>query len=114
MQVSPADLSAVAGAERSAHPDRNQASGADLDQEASVELNLIGKRVEEAIEESDVFIDQSLLSGTRAVRIIHGFGTGRLRHALRDYLRKHPGVKSIRPGGEREGGDGATIAVLDV
>lgn len=114
MQVSPADLSAVAGAERSAHPGRSPASGADLDQEASVELNLIGKRVEEAIEESDVFIDQSLLSGTRAVRIIHGFGTGRLRHALRDYLRKHPGVKSIRPGGEREGGDGATIAVLDV
>ncbi len=114
MQVSPDDLVALASTEPEKRSRRGETAGADLDHEATVELNLIGKRVEEAIDESDVFIDQSLLAGTKAVRIIHGFGTGRLRQALRDYLRKHPGVKSFRPGGEREGGDGATIAILDV
>ena len=77
------------------------------------ELNLIGHRVEEALDESDRFLDRALLEGKQAVRIIHGFGTGTLRKALRDHLRKHPAVKSWRPGAENEGGDGATIAVLD-
>ncbi len=79
----------------------------------SAELNLIGQRVDEALEESDKFLDRALLEGKQAVRIIHGFGTGALRKAVRDHLRKHPAVKSWRPGNENEGGDGATVAVLD-
>jgi len=79
----------------------------------SAELNLIGQRVDDALEESDKFLDRALLEGKQAVRIIHGFGTGTLRRAIREHLRKHPAVKSWRPGGENEGGDGATIAVLD-
>lgn len=79
----------------------------------TAELNLIGQRVDEALDESDRFLDRALLEGKQAVRIIHGFGTGKLRQAVRDYLRKHPAVKSWRPGGENEGGDGATIAVLE-
>lgn len=78
----------------------------------SAELNLIGSRVEEALEASDKFLDRALLEGKQAVRIIHGFGTGKLRAAVREYLRKHPAVESWRPGEENEGGDGATIAVL--
>lgn len=80
----------------------------------SSELNLIGQRVEDALEESDKFLDRSLMEGRGAVRLIHGFGTGALRKALREHLRKHPAVRSWRKGDEREGGDGATIAVLDV
>jgi len=82
--------------------------------EASIgaELNLIGQRVDDAIEASDKFLDRALLEGKQAVRIIHGFGTGTLRKALREHLRKHPAVTSWRPGDENEGGDGATIAVL--
>jgi DNA mismatch repair protein MutS2 len=79
----------------------------------SAELNLIGARVDEALDASDKFLDRALLEGKQAVRIIHGFGTGTLRKAVRDHLRKHPAVRSWRPGGENEGGDGATIAVLD-
>ena len=79
----------------------------------SAELNLVGQRVDDALEESDKFLDRALLEGKAAVRIIHGFGTGKLRSAIRDYLRKHPAVKSWRPGAENEGGDGATIAVLE-
>lgn len=79
----------------------------------SAELNLIGQRVDDALEESDKFLDRALLEGKAAVRIIHGFGTGTLRKAIREHLRKHPAVKSWRPGADNEGGDGATIAVLD-
>lgn len=79
----------------------------------AAELNLIGQRVDDALEESDKFLDRALLEGKSAVRIIHGFGTGTLRKAIRDYLRKHPAVKSWRPGADNEGGDGATIAMLD-
>src|SRR5438477_749618 len=78
----------------------------------AAELNLIGQRVEDALEESDKFLDRALLDGKQAVRIIHGFGTGTLRRALREHLRKHPAVTSWRPGDENEGGDGATIAML--
>ncbi len=81
--------------------------------EVSAELNLIGQRVDDALEESDKFLDRALLEGKQAVRIIHGFGTGTLRKAVREHLRRHPAVKSWRPGGENEGGDGATIAVLE-
>ena len=79
----------------------------------AAELNLIGARVEEALEASDKFLDRALLEGKQAVRIIHGFGTGTLRKAVREHLRRHPAVKSWRPGGENEGGDGATIALLE-
>jgi len=79
----------------------------------SAELNLIGQRVDDALDESDKFLDRALLEGKQAVRIIHGFGTGTLRKAIREHLRKHPAVRSWRPGADNEGGDGATIAVLD-
>ncbi len=79
----------------------------------SAELNLIGQRVDDALEESDKFLDRALMEGKQAVRIIHGFGTGTLRKAIREHLRKHPAVKSWRPGAENEGGDGATVAVLE-
>ncbi|HEX7151781.1 MAG TPA: Smr/MutS family protein [Thermoanaerobaculia bacterium] len=92
--------------------DRGASSGGSDVAVVSAELNLIGQRVDDALEESDRFIDRALLEGKEAVRIIHGFGTGTLRKAVREYLRKHPGVKSWRAGGENEGGDGATIAVL--
>jgi DNA mismatch repair protein MutS2 len=78
----------------------------------SAELNLIGQRVDDALEESDRFLDRALLEGKQAVRIIHGFGTGTLRKAIREHLRKHPAVKSWRPGADNEGGDGATVVEL--
>jgi DNA mismatch repair protein MutS2 len=87
--------------------------GSDVAVVVSAELNLIGQRVDDALDESDRFLDRALLEGKQAVRIIHGFGSGTLRKAVRDHLRKHPAVKSWRPGADNEGGDGATIAVLD-
>ena len=92
---------------------RAPVSPRDITPAIAAELNLIGQRVDDALEESDKFLDRALLEGKQAVRIIHGFGTGALRKAVREHLRKHPAVKSWRPGDENEGGDGATVAVLE-
>jgi DNA mismatch repair protein MutS2 len=88
------------------------ATGTDSIAPIAAELNLIGSRVDEALDASDAFLDRALLEGKQAVRIIHGFGTGTLRKAIREHLRKHPAVKSWRPGAENEGGDGATVVTL--
>ncbi|HKH44490.1 MAG TPA: Smr/MutS family protein [Thermoanaerobaculia bacterium] len=86
------------------------------DLEESVELppeiNLIGKRVEPALEELDSYIDQALLSHRPEVRVVHGHGTGRLRQAVREHLRGHSGVASVRSGAPNEGGNGATVVTL--
>ena len=73
---------------------------------------LIGKRVEESLEELDRFLDAAVLAGRREVRIVHGHGTGRLRRAVREHLRSHAQARRHRPGRPHEGGDGATIVQL--
>ncbi len=78
-----------------------------------VELDLRGRRVDEALEELDRYLDAAFLAGLPWVRIIHGRGTGRVRAAVRDALRRHPHVASWEPGGEGEGGDGVTVAKLE-
>jgi len=76
------------------------------------ELRLLGMRVEEALEELDRFLDRSTLAGHAEIRVVHGHGTGRLRSAVREFLRSHAQVQSHRPGKGFEGGDGATVVTL--
>jgi len=76
------------------------------------ELLLVGRHVEEALEQLDRFLDAARLTGHEEVRIVHGHGTGRLRVAVRRFLAEHAFVRSQRPGREGEGGDGATVARL--
>jgi DNA mismatch repair protein MutS2 len=64
----------------------------------SFELNLIGLRVEEAIQRTDRFIDRALLKGFERIDIIHGVGEGKLKKALQEYLDLHRGVKSFETG----------------
>ena len=92
-------------------PER-RASPESRSEEAPLELKLIGQRVEPALDHLDRFLDQALLASHAAVRIIHGHGSGRLRTAVRDHLKRHPAVSGHRPGRPQEGGDGATIADL--
>ncbi len=86
--------------------------GPGLTDDVPTELVLIGRTVDEAIPELDRFLDQAALQGAAEIRVVHGHGTGRLRAALREFLRGHPHVESQRSGEQREGGDGATVIRL--
>ena len=75
----------------------------------SPELNIIGRRVDDALPLIEKFINDASLSGIPSVRIIHGRGTGRLANAVRDYLSGHPLVSGLRPGTDEEGGEAVTV-----
>lgn len=77
-----------------------------------LECNLIGLRVDEALEKLGKYLDDCLLMKYHQVRIIHGVGTGALREAVRKYLDKKAFVDSYRFGGEGEGGVGSTVVTL--
>jgi len=79
---------------------------------ASLELDLRGHRAEIAVSELDIYLNDAFMSHLAEVRIIHGYGTGAVRQAVREALSTHPLVKSFRPGGTGEGGDGVTLAKL--
>ena len=76
------------------------------------ELNLIGLTVEDARERVDKLLDDAALSDRHEVRIVHGFGEGKLRKAVAQLLERHPLVSSWRLGGPGEGGGGATVVEL--
>lgn len=76
----------------------------------STEINLLGKTVDEAIAELDKYLDDAYLAHLPSVRIVHGKGTGALRKAVQDYLRRCKYVKSYRQGEFGEGDAGVTIA----
>lgn len=76
----------------------------------STEINLLGRTVDEAIPELDKYLDDAYLAHLPSVRIVHGKGTGALRNAVHNYLRKNRVVKSYRLGEFGEGDAGVTIA----
>ena len=76
------------------------------------EINVIGKRAEEAMEEVDHFLDQAALASVDRVRIVHGHGMGVLKKAVANLLAKSPHVEKYYPATPQEGGAGATIAEL--
>ncbi len=76
------------------------------------QLDVRGKRAEEAISVVDKFIDDALVLGYNEVSILHGRGDGILRKFIRDYLRQYNYVKSLTNEHEERGGDGITIVGL--
>lgn len=79
---------------------------------AETRLDLRGMTVDECLMTLDRFMDSALRSGLNEFTIIHGKGTGKLRAAVRDYLKKSPYVKSQRLGTFGEGEDGVSIVTL--
>ena len=78
----------------------------------NLELDLRGERYENALARVEKYIDDALLAGYPRVSIIHGKGTGALRQGVREYLKNHRSVKSMRFGEASEGGIGVTIVEL--
>ena len=80
--------------------------------ETSSSLDLRGQTVEEALMEVDSFLDRAARMHLSQVTIIHGKGTGALRTAVQQHLRRCSQVKSFRLGTYGEGESGVTIAEL--
>ena len=76
----------------------------------STEINLIGMTVDEAIAHLDKYLDDAYLAHVPSVRIVHGKGTGALRTAVHQYLKRYKHIKSFRLGTFGEGDAGVTIA----
>ena len=68
------------------------------------EINLVGLTVDEALPRVDKLLDDASLSDRTEIRLIHGFGEGRLKKALAGFLEGHPHVASVHVGSEGRGG----------
>jgi len=76
------------------------------------EINLIGRKVDEAVELTDKFLDDAFLAQMSTIRIVHGMGTGALRQAIADLLAAHPHVTHFEPAPQAQGGRGVTVVTL--
>ena len=79
---------------------------------AAADLNVIGCSVDEALSRAERFLDESLLTDQRTIRVIHGYGTGQLKRALTGFFQQHPLVASIASAPPEQGGGGVTVVEL--
>jgi DNA mismatch repair protein MutS2 len=83
-----------------------------MDREIASVLDVRGQAGDEALGSVVTALDRATLAGHPLIRIIHGYGTGRLKAVLRDYLAASPYVVRFRAGERNEGGDGVTVVEL--
>lgn len=79
----------------------------------SSSLNLVGYHIDEGIATLDKYLDDCVIAGLKEVKIIHGYGSGKLKMAIHDFLKKKKIVKSFKLGNELDGGSGATLVTLE-
>ena len=79
---------------------------------APSEIDLRGMMTDEALLVLDRFLDTAMMGKLESVTIIHGKGTGAVRKAVREHLKRSRYIKSFRPGRYGEGEDGVTVAEL--
>lgn len=76
------------------------------------QLTLIGRASDDIDAEVFRFVESSIASGKKFIRIVHGHGTGRLKAAVREALRGHPGIARVEDAPQNQGGAGATMVTL--
>ncbi|BDU76342.1 endonuclease MutS2 [Mesoterricola sediminis] len=76
------------------------------------EINLIGRASDDVDTEIHRFVEASLAAGQKFIRIVHGHGTGRLKAAVREALKGHPGIARVEDAPQAQGGAGATVITL--
>lgn len=79
----------------------------------SAQINLVGKTREEALKELQDYLDKAILSGITTFKIIHGFGSGILRKAVREFLDRQPIKLKYEDAPYHEGGLGVTVVHLE-
>ena len=77
-----------------------------------LEINVLGLTVTEALYEVDNFIDKAVTDNLEEIKVIHGVGTGKLKNAIAEHLKKHKNVESFRSGKYGEGETGVTFIKL--
>ncbi len=77
-----------------------------------LEINVLGMTVSEALYEVDNFIDRAVLDNLEEIKVIHGVGTGKLKNAIAEHLKRHKNVESFRLGKYGEGETGVTFIKL--
>jgi len=102
------DPLAAARRQKGVHVSVTSASTDDM----RMEINLIGRTVDEATEELEKYLDRAFLAGLPRVRVIHGHGAGILRRGVREFLKNHPHVAGLAEAPQNEGGQGATLVEL--
>lgn len=81
-------------------------------QDVESEINLIGRASDDVDSEIYRFVEEALAAGRRFIRIVHGHGTGKLKAAVREALRGHPGIARVEDAPQNQGGAGATLVTL--
>ena len=76
---------------------------------AASEVDVRGMCAEEAIIEVDQFLSSAMMASLPSVRIIHGKGTGVLRNAIQQHLKRNKRIKTVRNGVYGEGENGVTV-----
>lgn len=79
---------------------------------SALRMDVRGLRADEAVAEVERFLDRALLGGYEHVDIVHGTGTGALRRAIHDALRRNPAVRSFAVAPADQGGDGVTTVCV--
>ena len=93
-------------------PQKNQPAVSRVEALQKIQIDLRGKRVEEAIYETEKFLDTAILSDVVFVNILHGKGTGALMEAIHNYLKDQSFVKDYNFADEEQGGTGITVVML--
>jgi len=76
------------------------------------EINLIGRASDDVDVEIHRFVESSIAAGQKFIRVVHGHGTGRLKAAVREALKGHPGIARVEDAPQNQGGAGATVITL--
>jgi len=76
------------------------------------EINLIGRASDDVDLEIHRFVEASIGAGQKFIRVVHGHGTGRLKAAVREALKGHPGIARVEDAPQSQGGAGATLITL--
>lgn len=103
---------ATAPSRESRRPAASKGERSVMEDEAATAVDVRGQAGDEALESVVAALDRAALAGQPLLRIIHGYGTGRLKAVLREYLTASPYVSRFRAGERAEGGDGVTIVEL--
>jgi DNA mismatch repair protein MutS2 len=112
MRASVRELRVIAGAARTPAAVKVNVELQPRDSGTLADLNVIGCSVDEALSKAERFLDESLLSDQRVIRVIHGYGTGQLKRALAGFLQQHPLVARFDAAPPDQGGGGVTVVEL--